>query len=90
MGDDFDFSIWRTGLSTSGSGYAELDIFVVHLGGSKQLIVFPILAGTIGSWEQKLTSFTASENYKLVVFSVVYKKPGGTLWVDDIILSLRD
>ncbi len=89
-GDVFDLSIWCTGLSTTGSGYIVLDIFVIHQDGSKQHIVFPILGGAIGSWEQKVTSFTVTENYKLVVFSVVYKKPGGTLWVDDVILSLRD
>ncbi len=89
-GDVFDLSIWRTGVNTSGSGYIVLDIFVIHQDGSKQHIVFPIQAGDIGSWEQKVTSFTASENYKLIVFSVVYKKPGGTLWVDDISLILRD
>ncbi len=89
-GDTFDLSIWRKGLGTGGAGYMVLDIWVIHQDLSNQHIVFPIHAGDLSVWEQKAINFVADENYQLIVFSVVYKKPGGTLWVDDVSLILQD
>ena len=89
-GDSFDLRIWRTGVNTSGAGYVVLDIFVIHQDLSTDHIVFNIQSGDMSQWEEFLINFTASEDYQLIVVSVVYKKSGGTLWIDDISLILRD
>ena len=63
---------------------------IKHNDGSEDKITVPLGPGEKDQGEQFATSITATENYKMVTMYVAFKKPGGSLWVDDISLNLRD
>lgn len=85
-GDNFDFSVWRKAVDTGGTGYLVAEVLIIHQDLSKEKYIIYLAPGDQSLWQQKTASFTATEDYQLIVVSVVYKKPAGTMWVDDISL----
>jgi len=90
-GDTFDLSAWRKAIDQPATGNFYIKVIIKHQDGSNDVVTLGLLGSELSIWgARSKLNFTASEDYRQIVLQVIYTRPSGTAWVDDVSLSLRD
>jgi hypothetical protein len=84
--DRFTLSYYYRRTDAGGAGALQVRVTIRHVDGSIENFSYVPGVGTAG-WQHFEHTFMATEDYNWGVVRVIYSKPNGTLWFDDMSLT---
>jgi len=84
-GDVLTFSVMRKGVALPiGASY--VNVILVNVDGTLSHNILWLHQGDWSTWNERTFDITAAKDYKWINVNIFYKKPTGTIWLDDISL----
>jgi len=84
-GEVLTFSVMRKGVALP-TGAAYVNVILVNVDGTQSHNILWLHQGDWSTWGERTFDITAAKDYKWINVNIFYKKPTGTIWLDDISL----
>jgi len=84
-GEVLTFSVMRKGVALP-TGAAYVNVILVNTDGTQSHNILWLHQGDWSTWGERTFDITAAKDYKWINVNIFYKKPTGTIWLDDISL----
>jgi len=84
-GEVLTFSVMRKGVALP-TGAAYVNVILVNTDGTQSHNILWLHQGDWSTWGERTFDITAAKDYKWINVNIFYKKPTGTIWLDNISL----